>query len=173
MRIDIRDDRPPVPDERVAEAEAALAELGHRIPPSYRAFLAEQDGGKPVRNLFSFRQGDRDQSDYVRLFYGIAESPNGDLVSETTALSHSLPEGLLPIAADSFGNQVVLDGREGADGPVYFWDHELQTEPPDDSGLSWVAPDLETFLDSLAEDPDTDQPEPEKPSGWRRLFGRG
>jgi hypothetical protein len=170
MRIEIRDDRPPVPAEQIAEAESALAEIGRPIPPSYRAFLADQDGGKPVRNAFSFRQGEDEQDDLVRLFFGIAESPNGDLVSAARGARHSLPEGLLPIATDSFGNLVVLDGREGADGPVYFWDHELQTEPPDDSALSWLAPDLETFLGGLSE---YEVPEPpEKPSGWRRLFGR-
>jgi len=36
--------------EALAAAKARWAELGDPIPPSYRAFLAEQDGGKPVRD---------------------------------------------------------------------------------------------------------------------------
>jgi hypothetical protein len=173
MRIEIRDDRPPVSAEALATAEAQLADLGQRIPPSYKAFLAEQDGGKPVQSLFSFRQNDRDQSDRVRLFYGIAPSPNGDLVAEATAMSGRLPDGVLPIAGDSFGNLVVLDGRDGNDGPVLFWDHEFETDLPDESDLFWVAPDLSTFLDQLEAEPEPRPAEPEpQRTGWRRLFGR-
>jgi hypothetical protein len=109
--IEFTEARPPVSSEDMAAAEQRLAELGHHIPPSYKAFLAEQDGGKPARNYFAFRQDDRDQEDLVRLFYGIAESPNGDLVDR--AGTADLPAGMLPIATDWFGNLVVLDGREG------------------------------------------------------------
>ena len=140
MRIDIRDNRPPVSDEELAAAEARLATLGHHIPPSYKAFLAEQDGGKPVRNFFRFRQGD-------------------------------LPGGLLPIATDAFGNLVVLEGRDGRDGPVYFWDHELGEDEQEEPELFWLAPDLQTFLDELIEDPDP-EPSPPRKKGLRRLFGR-
>ena len=161
MRIEIRDDRPPVSAEALAEAEARLAQLGHHIPPSYKAFLAEQDGGEPVRDLFRFRERDRDQSDTVRLFFGIAESPNGDLV-EVAGLT-DVPGGLLPIAADAFDNFVLLDGRDGRDGPVLFWDHEVGEEE-----MHWLAPDLQTFLDGL--EVDTYEPPPTK-KGLRRLFG--
>jgi SMI1-KNR4 cell-wall len=162
MRIEIRDERPPVSAEALAEAEAQLAKLGHHIPPSYKAFLAEQDGGDPVRDVFRFRERDRDQQDTIRLFYGIAESPNGDLVDR--AGSADVPGGLLPIATDAFGNLVVLDGREGRDGPVLFWDHDVGDEE-----MHWLAPDLQTFLDGLEED--TYEPPPPK-KGLRRLFGR-
>jgi hypothetical protein len=170
MRIEIRDDRPPVPPETLAAAEARLAEIGHHIPESYKAFLAEQDGGKPVRNYFAFRQDDRDQEDLVRLFYGIAESPNGDLVGRVQTAG--LPSGMLPIATDAFGNLVVLDGRDGRDGPLYFWDHEFQSDESDEPNLNWLAPDLETFLASLIEDPDPAPPLVDQPKGWRRLFSR-
>jgi hypothetical protein len=170
VKIEIRDERPPVSRERLAEAEARLAGIGTRIPPSYRAFLAEQDGGKPVRSAFSFRQHDREQHDLVRLFFGIAESPNGDLVSEADTARDRLPADVLPIATDNFGNLVVLDGRDGRDGPVLFWDHEFQSDPPSEDDLVWVAPDLETFLAELREDGD-DEPA-EAPTGWRRIFGR-
>jgi hypothetical protein len=173
VRIEIRDDRPPVPAEALAAAEARLAELGQQIPPSYKEFLADQDGGKPARGMFSFRQNDREQSDRVRLFYGVADSPNGDLVGEAETMAGRLPEGVLPIAGDSFGNLVVLDGRDGSDGPVLFWDHEFETDLPDESDLFWLAPDLSTFLDQLESEPEPPpaEPEPER-TGWRRLFGR-
>ena len=172
MKIEIRDERPPVPAEALAEAEARLAELGLRIPPSYKAFLAEQDGGKPVRNAFSFQQRDQPQDDLVRLFYGVAPSPNGDLDARARTARDDLPAGVLPIAADSFGNLVLLDGRDDGDGPILFWDHEFTSDPPDADDLFWVAPDLATFLAELTEDTDPAPAAPEPKQGWRRVFGR-
>jgi SMI1 / KNR4 family (SUKH-1) len=154
MKIEIRDQRPPVSAERLTEAEARLAAIGTRIPPSYKAFLARQDGGKPVRNRFSFRQRDRDQEDFVRLFYGVGESPNGDLVSSAQTARDNLPADVLPIATDNFGNLILLDGRDGRDGAVLFWDHEFQSDPPSEDDLVRVAPDLATFLAELREDAD-------------------
>lgn len=174
MKIEIREERPPAAPERLAEAAAELAERGHPIPPSYRAFLAEQDGGDPVRDCFSFQEGDRQQSDLVRFFFGIAESPNGDLVEEVKAYAGRIPPGTLPIADDSFGNLLLLDGRAGGDGPVWFWDHELEPEgdEPEDANLSFVAPDLRSFLEQLTEDADPEPEPPERPRGLRRLFSR-
>ena len=43
--IELKQPRPPASREALAATERRLADLGHRIPPSYRAFLAEQDGG--------------------------------------------------------------------------------------------------------------------------------
>ena len=51
VKIEIRDQRPPVPAERLAEAEARLTAIRTRILPSYKAFLAQLEGRKPVRNL--------------------------------------------------------------------------------------------------------------------------
>ena len=170
MKIEILDERPPVSAETLAEAEARLAAIGTRIPPSYRAFLAKQDGGEPVRCVFSFPQHDREQHDLVRLFFGIAESPNGDLVSEAEIARDRLPADVLPIATDNFDNLVVLDGREGRDGPVLFWDHEFQSDPPSEDDLFYVAPDLETFLAGLEEYVD-DEPPPKR-KGLARLFRR-
>ena len=55
---------------------------------------------------------------------------------------------------------------------MLFWDHEFQTDDDDEPNLNWLAPDLETFLAGLIEDPDPAPPVVEQPKGWRRLFGR-
>ena len=63
--IEFEEHRPPASPEALAETERRLAARGHRIPPSYRAFLAEQDGGRPVNDTFYFEQRDRRQSSGV------------------------------------------------------------------------------------------------------------
>jgi len=170
---ELKEPRPPATPEALAEAEQRLAELGHRIPPSYRAFLAEQDGGRPVKDTFTFEQHDREQSSRVAGLLGVEPAPYGDLV-RTAGLVGDIPPGVLPIAADEFGNYVCLDAREDRDGPVLFWDHEegFDDGEVDDSNLYEIAPGLQAFLDGLTEKPALPPAEP-KPRGLKRLFGGG
>ena len=168
--IDLREPKPPAPAEQLEAAERRLGELGHRIPPSYRAFLAEQDGGRPVRRRFGLEGAEAGTGSRVTQFLGVGpvEPPNGNIVDTVELLGDRMLPGVLPIADDPFGNHVCLDTRDGRDGPVLFWDHEREAEPPDESNLSVVAPDLRTFLDGLEEPPPP--PEPER-RGWRKLLG--
>src|SRR5262249_19783069 len=103
--IALAEPRPPAPPDALAETERRLAELGRPLPASYRAFLAEQDGGRPLRNTFTFH----DQSSRVAAFLGVEPAPDGDLASAAGLLG-DLPEGWLAIAGDEFGNYVCLDG---------------------------------------------------------------
>jgi hypothetical protein len=85
---------------------------------------------------------------------------------------------MLPIAMDSFGNQLLLDARDGADGPIWWWDHERGNNPPDESNLSRVADDFPSFLAILHADEGDDPPaepvaETQRPGPLKRLFGRG
>jgi SMI1 / KNR4 family (SUKH-1) len=170
-RVAICEERPPASPDALASTDEALAALGQRIPPSYRAFLAEQDGGRPVDSRFEFPDGD--DAVRVQCFLGVGPSPVGDLVSEARGFAGRVIPGMLPIAVDSLGNLVLLDGRDGGDGPVWFWDHELEAEDtPDESNLTRLAPDLASFLDGLHAPPPPPQPSPEPPKrGLRRLFG--
>ena len=88
-----------------------------------------------------------------------------------------IPTEILPIARDPYGNRICLDGRDGRDGPVLFWDHERDSgEPENESNLYVIAPDLQTFLDSLTEpEPIPEEllhPPSQRRFDWRRLFGR-
>jgi SMI1 / KNR4 family (SUKH-1) len=173
--IELKKPRPPASAEAFAETEGRLAERGHRIPPSYREFLAEQDGGRPVKNVFRFEQHDREQSSRVAAFLGVEPAADGDLVGVVGRVG-DIPPGILPIATDEFGNFVCIDTRDDRDGPVLFWDHEegFDDDDVDFSNLYEIAPDLQTFLDGLTEAPPLDF-EPvvlSTAKGWRRLFSR-
>jgi hypothetical protein len=171
--IELVDPRPPAPAAELEAAERRLAELGHPIPRSYREFLTAHDGGVPVKDRFSFEHEDRTLNEVVAEFLGVAPPrvPSAtNLVRTVSILGERVPRGVLPIADDPFGNLICLDGRNGRDGPVLFWDHEYEGDPPDESNLYYVAPDLRTFLDGLrAREP---RPPANKPKGLKRLFGR-
>lgn len=176
--IEFKEHWPPAPPEALADTERRLAARGHRIPPSYRAFLAERDGGRPIEDTFSFEQNDRRQSSGVASFIGVQPRPGGGLTSDLASVVEvvEIPPGILPIAADEVGNYVCLDTREGRDGPVLFWDHEegFDDGEVDYSNLHEIAPDLQTFLDELTEAPPLDI-EPvvvSRRGGFRRLFNR-
>lgn len=167
--IELKEPRPPAPPDALEQAAQRLAELGRPLPASYRAFLTEQDGGRPVRNTFTFEQHDREQSSRVAMFLGVLPAPDGDLVG-TAELLGDIPPGLLAVAGDELGNYVCLDGE----GRVVFWDHEAGFDDgePDFSGVHEVAPDLEAFLGALSE-PAPPPPADEPPRrGLGRLFGR-
>jgi hypothetical protein len=160
VTIELEEPRPPAPPEALAELERRLTELGRPFPPSYRAFLAEQDGGRPIRDTFTFEQHDREQSSRVAAFLGVLPAADGDLAG-TAGVVGDIPEGMLAIAGDEVGNLICIDG----DGRVQFWDHEEEY-----GNVYEVAPDLQTFLDGLTE-PEPLPVEPKR-TGWRRLFGR-
>ena len=168
--IEFEEHRPPVSADALAEAEARLAQLGHHIPPSYKAFLADHDGGEPVRNRFTYEGDGEVERCTVQVFIGVVPSPDGDLVSKAKVMAERLPAGVIVIADDPGGNHVCLDGRDGRDGPVLFWDHEYEGDPPDEANLVEIAPDLQAFLDGLTESPPP--PAELKSKGLRRLFGR-
>ena len=168
--IELREPVPPALPEDLAEAERRLAELGHELPPSYREFLLEHDGGEPVRERFSFDDDGAASGSLIGEFLSArpAASPRLDLVKAAGLLNERIPRGVVPIAIDQGGNFVCVDTRGGADGPVLLWDHEREAEPADESNLTWLAPDLAAFLDGLEEPPPP--PEPER-RGWRKLLG--
>jgi len=148
-----------------------------RIPPSYRAFLTERDYGRPVERDFTFRRGEELDHGGVKQFLGVGPVPRPAMnlidVAGALAVPGRVPSGVLPIADDPFGNSVCLDGREGRDGPVLFWDHEEEPEEPEDeSNLYFVAPDLASFLDGLTELPPLPAEPGRPPLDWRRLLGR-
>jgi hypothetical protein len=169
--MELADHRPPAPLRDLVAAEQRLERMGWRIPPSYREFLAHQDGGEPVVSEFAFTQHGRDQESLVRTFLGVTPSHNGDIVETLELLGDRMLAGVLPIGDDPMGNLICLDGRDGRDGPVLFWDHERETEPPSDANLFELAPDLESFLESLTPPEELPAPPPQ-PSRLRRLFAR-
>ncbi len=125
----------------VAPAEIAGAEaaLGAKLPESYKAFLREFGwGGVDSWELYGLGAGVPNYLHLVRM-----------TDSERTQMHPHIPQPLIPILNDGFGNHYCLDTgalREG-ECPIVFWDHEQGTgqEP------EVVSPRFDVwFLDLLA-----------------------
>ena len=123
--------------------------------------------------MFAYEQDNETKQSVVDAFLGVApvESPGLNLQSTVGILGERMLPGVVPIADDPFGNLVCIDTREADDGPIVFWDHEYEGDPPDAANLYPIAPDLERFLASLRKREPLPPREPE-PRGLKRLFGR-
>src|SRR3954447_181711 len=152
MSIRFEDTGPPAGEEELAELEDRA---GRPLPVAYRDFLEAHDGATPEPNRLPDAAGGAEVA--VRTFFSAEE-----VLRRLDALGPDrIPEEVLPIADDDYGNGlfVHLD-----DGSVWWYDHEA--EDPAKEGLRAAftreAEDLDELLDRLepeAEDLD-DEPEP-------------
>lgn len=103
------------------------------LPDQYRAFLCKYNGGYTPKT--KFRAG-KISSD-IRGFYGLGDV---ELSLNTTELREWLDAKFLPIACDSFGNEIVIALSDDDNGRIYFCDHEKGYKP------DYIAEDLKSFL---------------------------
>lgn len=129
------------------EVEAFEKKIGHRLPPAYREFLLAHNGGRPIPAVIDIDDCPSGASE-VQVFLGLT----GTFESETLEWSWNvfrerIPERLLPIADDPFGNLFCLS-LEGTDaGQVLFLDRYEESE----SRPYFVAKDFNEFLGKIYE----------------------
>ena len=126
------------------------------LPKAYREFLLKYNGGRPSPSYFNFFNDPQDGS-IIRKFFGVYPDPNYDLVSVFKTYKVRdvrVSKRLFPIAGDSFGNLICISVMNPDRGKIYFWDHDRETDPPDDSNLTLIANTFEEFLDGLHEPPE-------------------
>jgi hypothetical protein len=150
------------------EVAAAEAKIGVRFPPALIEFCSKWNGGfpgsancfYPVPSSFvEFHQEYKSAGVLVEKLFGIAETfPQCSLLKKRDLYTNL---GIIPISSDLFGNQVVLRMRAPM-GSVYWRDKDLW-EVPENAGsgphfaerprLIPIAPDLESFYNSLTAEP--------------------
>ena len=132
----------------VSEAEVAQveSELGVKLPEQYRRFLLQYNGGSPQPPAFRYGTGPYADSQ-VQSFNCILPGDYTDLRKQAQVFKGRVPDTLLPIGADPFGNVIAIGVRSDELGKVFFWDHETSDVHP-------VAPGFNAFLDSLEPEPE-------------------
>lgn len=148
----ITDQETPTSEDEVARFEAAL---GAPLPASYRAFLLVNNGGRSDLEQFAVRwrvpphrrpETTEVLENFLSLGVGVLE-----LRDTRRALSDRFPPGMLSIAEDPFGNQILLGLTGEHRGRVYFWIHDLRPEidEADPATLGEVADSFDAFLAGL------------------------
>ncbi|MBA3819959.1 MAG: SMI1/KNR4 family protein [Deltaproteobacteria bacterium] len=125
-------------------------ELGLVLPPAYRTFLLQNNGGYADPNVFEREDNRRTgrQRALVQDFFTIDE------VRKYRGWHRGrVPENLLAVGRDPGGNMLLVSVGGPDVGRVYFWDHDRETTPPTYANVYSVADDFSRFLASL-HDPD-------------------
>lgn len=136
-----------------AQLEEIESRLAIELPGDYRAFLLAHNGGRPIPDAFQMEG----RWEMVDRFLGIHAGAHDNLLDYVKAYAGRLPEELLPIAHDAFGNLICLAVRGPEHGGVYFWDHEWEAgmgAPPGHDNVTCIAESFEAFLSSLSPLPD-------------------
>jgi cell wall assembly regulator SMI1 len=131
-------------------------EMGRPLPEAYRAFLLENNGGRPKPDTIDIPEAHFSPTD-VKIFYGLYDELDaGNLLWRLDWLEGCLENHLLPIAGDSFGNSffLVLDDEDY--GQVYYF-HAVEIPPKP----YFVAKDFNEFLSKIYEYKDDEDGEDE------------
>lgn len=140
------------PSTSVSESavEAFEAEIGRRLPVSYRKFMVAYNGGsKPVNERFQVTEtGERS---LLAELYGLSEDGQGELLAEYHAVKHELPEHCLSIGHDIGGNKLCLVISGNEIGSILWFDHELRsfTRRISRADMKMCAKTFEEFVSNL------------------------
>jgi hypothetical protein len=132
-------------------------EIGDRLPDDYREFLLECNGGVIARRNDGVLH--HPTTCPVDSFWGLHEDRPGarrSLRCWFQLLRGRLPEGLLEISSDPFGNPLCIGLSESCRGRICYFLHEEEYQDPDWDGrieslkyISFVADSFTEFVAGL------------------------
>jgi hypothetical protein len=137
--------------EEIAQFEARRGVL---LPPDYKQFLLNSNGGYPTPNVFEVPEW-HGHGNSVMSFYGIHDGPKVKRLDWACEVyDERIPADLIPIAYDANGNAICIGWKGEREGKIYFWDHEDELDEDglfvqDYRNVYLVANSLQEFLDSL------------------------
>ena len=151
----------PITDKEVAQLEE---QIGCRLPDEYRTFMLKNNGGRPNKSIFKYKEANTLCGSTIKMFFSIGKGEH-TIEKARRIYEGRIPDIVLPIASDSFGN-IVCIGLQGRNrGKMYFWDHELEL-------MRWnlnpiICTDFKDFLKRL------EAPKKEPITEYERMFVDG
>jgi cell wall assembly regulator SMI1 len=139
-----------------AELDAVETRLGLKFPNEYRSFLKKWNGGRPVPKVFSFTERGHVTESPIAWFFAVYDGQYENFEREYRTykvIAKRLPENLIPIARDSFGNLICISSGGAENGSIVFWDHEREGKQADYENCSLIAGSLDDFLQGLHDIP--------------------
>jgi len=139
---------------------SALEQIwGFKLPEDYRNFLLQYNGGESDKKAFNFYE--TREGSILHPFFGIYRDSNYNLLLNISLFLNRIPSNCIPIASDTFGNQILISVKNPDRGKIYWWDHEREADPnqgekPDYSNLVLVANSFTEFIENLKDDAEID-----------------
>jgi ankyrin repeat protein len=128
------------------DLDALEAEFDIVLPASYRTFLLRNNGGQPPSSKAMLRW--ENTSYYIQCFYAITDASAAvSLRRHITEMSSELPEGSIPIGAESDGTLLLAlsNGKvHHMNRSLYFSAERLRL-----NDLPVIATDIDTLLSNL------------------------
>lgn len=126
---------------------------GFGLPRTYRDFLINIYDKDYSNKIFDFPKSS--EGFIVDKFFYFQKGLNHNILIKFTYMGTRVPNNMLPIAREVFGNLILLSVKGPDRGKVYFWDHEMECaegEIPDYSNLTLIADSFEEFIDGLKDE---------------------
>jgi hypothetical protein len=145
----VKDKAPPAPAEDLARFEAII---GQELPDDYRQFLTHCNGGYVGgRYWYQGRNPEGQEVEAgVHHIGGFRDESYFSLPRHRACYDGRIPDALLWIHDDPFGNAICLGVAGRHRGRVYFWDHE--NEPDEDwDGSVEMAGNITLIADSFTD----------------------
>jgi hypothetical protein len=136
--------QPTTSESEVSEFEKRR---GIKLPPDYRQFLLDYNGGTPLKQAVVIP--DCHQEAIVDHFLGLKRNDE-DIDTWLDELDGDMPSEFIPIGFDPGGNALLLDLT---DGVVYYWDSSRSfKESSAEDNTYWVANSFNELIVGLKED---------------------
>lgn len=141
---------PPVPALELAAFES---ELGVVLPDGYREFLLATNGGYLGGRLWFFGPTPAGKAADAGVHHlgGFRKQWHFSLTEHRDCYDGRIPEGLLWVADDPFGNAICVGLIHPHRGRVYFWDHEAEPDSEDWDGQVETAGNVTLLANTFSE----------------------
>lgn len=140
----------------VNEEEIKLFEKRYNVtlPPDYKQFLLENNGGKPEVRRFETKDGKMTSS--LMILFPLSEDAQPNLISVYNEFNQKgiIPPNFLAIGDDPIENKICISISGNNFGAVYYWSLDMEDVHednyiPTETNFSIVAESFTDFMNSL------------------------
>ena len=153
MTPQMYDTEAPISD---ADLDALEERLRITLPAEYRAWLLKYNGGRPVPGTFQYKHETGPYTDgRIAWFFAVYDGQFENFERKFQAFKRPqrspvrLPDDLVPIARDGFGNLICMAFDGPNKGKIYFRDHEEEGPHPSYDNCHLIADSFQEFIDRL------------------------
>ena len=122
------------------------------MPKKIKKHYLKFNGGYPERSIFHLAGSDREYA--VNYFFSIG-CEGGKTIEKTWSIirdERGFPSWLVPLADELGGDIFAYSLRASEEGAIYYYSHEFEYGENPEKYVTFLAQDIDTFLDSLTPD---------------------